>query len=264
MRLPVRIGLVDTEEKVVELLEWDAASYDALPLPHSRWGAGVIDRLALTGDETVVDLGCGTGRDTERLLDRLPHGRVVAVDGSAQMLDQLGARIAARADRVTAVRADLTRPFPAVVHGDAVMSVATFHWIPDHATLFQRIAATLPTGGRLEAEFGGAGNIAGFLDAFRRAGGPPDDDPWDFATPEQTASALSAAGFRDVDVRVVPDPAVLEPGEQLEAFIATVLLPATLRTLQPDDGRTLVRRTAAELPEPVIDYVRVQVSATRA
>lgn len=224
----------------------------------------MIDRLHLTGNETVVDLGCGTGRDTERLLDRLASGRVIAVDGSTQMLDQLRRRVGGRADRVEVIQADLSRPFPPAVRGDAVMSVATFHWIPDHPTLFQRIAAALPPCGRLEAEFGGANNIAGFLAALRRAGGPPDDDPWDFASPAATAAALERAGFVDVDVRVVNDPAVLERGEQLEAFIATVLLGATLRDLPADEGRSLVRRTAAELPDPVIDYVRVQVSASRA
>jgi trans-aconitate 2-methyltransferase len=252
----------------VELLEWDAATYDSLPLPHVRWGAGVIERLGLIGGETVVDLGCGTGRDTERLVDRLPGGRVVAVDASVQMLEQLRARMAGRSDRasaerVTVVQADMSQELPAVVLGDAVMSVATFHWIKDHATLFRRVAGVLPAGGRLEAEFGGAGNIAGFLAAFERAGGPPDEDPWQFAGPADTAEALKAAGFIDIDVRVVTDPAELERGDQLEAFIATVLLGVVLRDLPAAQGRELVRRTARELSEPVIDYVRMQVSAVR-
>jgi trans-aconitate 2-methyltransferase len=247
----------------MDLLEWDAATYDSLPLPHVRWGAGVIERLGLRGDETVVDLGCGTGRDTERLLDELPGGRVVAVDGSVQMLDRLRERLGSRLDRVEVVRADLTQPFPEIVRGNAVMSVATFHWVPDHPSLFRRVAGALPPHGRFEAEFGGQGNIAGFLQAVERAGGPRDDSPWEFASREETTEALLAAGFQDVHVRVVEDRAVLERGPQLEAFIATVLLAATVREMEPDEGRELVRRTAAELPEPVIDYVRMQVSARR-
>ncbi len=201
-------------------------------------------------------MGCGTGRDTALLLDRLPLGHVVAVDGSVRMLEQLRARVADRADRVTVVQADLSRPFPPSVRGDAVMSVATFHWIEDHGALFRRSAAALAPGGRLEAEYGGPGNIAGFLAAVAAA-----DAPWEFAREAATAAALRAAGFTDVDVRVVADPAVLERGPQLEAYVATVLLPATLRDLPAEEGRALVRRTAAELPEPVIDYVRLQVSA---
>src|SRR3954454_12153817 len=203
----------------MELLEWDATTYDSLPLPHVRWGAGVIERLGLQGDETVVDLGCGTGRDTEMLLDRLPTGRVVAFDGSVQMLDRLRERLAGRLDRVEVVRADLTEPFPEAVRGDAVMSVATFHWVPDHASLFRGVAGALPSGGRFEAEFGGEGNIARFLEAVERAGGAKDDSAWGFAGRQETADQLEAAGFREVDVRVVPDPAILERGPQLEAFI---------------------------------------------
>jgi trans-aconitate 2-methyltransferase len=245
------------------LLEWDATTYDSLPLPHVRWGRGVIERLAPASDATVVDLGCGTGRDTERLLDLLPQGRVIAVDGSERMLDRTRERLGDRLDRVTVVQADLATDLPADVHGDAVMSVATFHWIPDHPTLFRRIAAALPSGGRLEAEFGGEGNIAAFGRAVERAGGPADDDPWVFASAEDTIDALGAAGFRDVEVRVVPDPVRLERGDQLEAFIATVLMGATLRDMPQEDGAHLVQRIAAELPEPVIDYVRMQISAVR-
>ncbi|MBA3022008.1 trans-aconitate 2-methyltransferase [Propionicimonas sp.] len=247
----------------MELLEWDAKTYDSLPLPHTRWGAGVIERLGLRGTERIVDLGCGTGRDTQLLLDLVPNGHVVAVDGSQQMLTQLRARLGEQTERVEIVRADLTSPFPPAVRGEAIMSVATFHWVPDHPRLFQRVANALPAGGRFEAEFGGAGNIAAFQAALKRAGGP-SSSPWDFATAAETAQALTDAGFVDVEVRTVTDPAVLERGEQLEAFIATVLLGAVLRDLPPAQGRALVQATAAELEEPVIDYVRVQLSATRA
>jgi trans-aconitate 2-methyltransferase len=248
----------------MDLLEWDATTYDSLPLPHVRWGAGVIERLGLRGNETVVDLGCGTGRDTEVLLDRLPDVRVIAVDGSVQMLDRLRDRLGKNLGRVEVVQADLTQPFPDVVAGNAVMSVATFHWVPDHAALFRRVARALPPNGRFEAEFGGEGNIAGFLRAVERAGGPKDESPWEFANRLETVEQLITAGFKDIEVRVVPDPAVLERGPQLEAFIATVLLGAVLREMDADEGRALVKRTAAQMPEPVVDYVRMQVSATRA
>ena len=65
-------------------------------------------------------------------------------------------------------------------------------------------------------------------------------------------------------MRLVPDPARFEPGEQLEAFIATVLLPAQLREMLSQDRRPFVHEVAKKLPEPVIDYVRLQISARRA
>ena len=61
-------------------LDWDAATYDRMSSPQLDWGLAVLERLELRGDETVLDAGCGTGRVTRALLERLPEGRVVAVD----------------------------------------------------------------------------------------------------------------------------------------------------------------------------------------
>src|SRR3954462_9895602 len=74
--------------------EWDAARYHGLATPHQQWGAQILDRLALRGDETVLDLGCGTGRVTEQLLARLgPQGRAIGVDGSARMVAEAERRL---------------------------------------------------------------------------------------------------------------------------------------------------------------------------
>ena len=64
--------------------DWDARSYDRISNPMASWGVAVLDRLELQGDERVLDAGCGSGRVTEQLLQRLPHGSVVALDGSPQ------------------------------------------------------------------------------------------------------------------------------------------------------------------------------------
>jgi trans-aconitate 2-methyltransferase len=66
--------------------EWDAQTYDEVSDPQFNWGMEVLERLELRGDETVVDAGCGSGRVTEQLLERLPNGRVIAVDGSSAMV----------------------------------------------------------------------------------------------------------------------------------------------------------------------------------
>ncbi|HEU0116887.1 MAG TPA: class I SAM-dependent methyltransferase, partial [Thermomicrobiales bacterium] len=71
--------------------EWDATTYHRVSNPHVAWGARVLQRLPLRGDETVLDAGCGTGRLTEELLERLPRGRVIAVDRSRNMLDRAAA-----------------------------------------------------------------------------------------------------------------------------------------------------------------------------
>ena len=66
--------------------EWDAHSYDSISTPQQQWGAAVVGRLELRGDETVLDAGAGTGRVTDMVLERLPRGRVIAVDPSRSTL----------------------------------------------------------------------------------------------------------------------------------------------------------------------------------
>ena len=247
-----------------QLREWDAASYDALPLPHERWGQRLLATLPLRGDETVLDAGAGTGRDTEALLRRLPDGHVIAVDGSAAMLARLRARLAgAGTDRLTVLRANLTEPLPLATPVDAVFSVATLHWLPDHQQVFGSLGTALRPGGVLHAEWGGAGNCANVETALAEVGLPPLNAACNFATAADTASLLAAAGFADVDVALVPDPAQLEAGPQLEAFLATVVLGSVLEAVPAAERAAAVHRVAARLPESAVDYVRLQAAARR-
>jgi trans-aconitate 2-methyltransferase len=243
--------------------EWDARTYDSLPLPHTNWGRRTLARLDLRGVKSVLDAGCGTGRDTQLLLELAPDARVVAVDGSRAMLEQLRVRLADRSDRVEIVQADLTKPLPLQGHVDAVFSVATFHWISDHDTLFRNLAGVLRPGGQFVADCGGQGNVARIAAAIEDALG---DSPaiWNFAGAEETERRLEDAGFTDIDVALVPDPCRLEPGEQFESYLATLVLGAHLDRLPEPERAEFVRAVVERLPEPVVDYVRLTFRAKRA
>src|SRR5919199_6889159 len=109
--------------------DWDATRYHRVAQPHVAWGANVLDRLCLAANELVLDAGCGSGRVTAQLLERLPRGHVVAADVSPAMLAEARTVLAAWADRVTFVEADLTvidQVLPTPV--DVVFSTAVFHW----------------------------------------------------------------------------------------------------------------------------------------
>ena len=142
--------------------DWDARTYDRVADPMTRWGTAVLDRLPLHGGERVLDAGCGSGRVTEQLLERMgvDGGTVVALDGSPAMVDAARDRLARYGDQVEYVVADLGRPLPIDGPIDAILSTATFHWVPDHDALFANLAAVLRAGGWLVAQCGGVGNIA--------------------------------------------------------------------------------------------------------
>ncbi len=247
--------------------EWDAATYDRVSNPQARWGASVLDRLVLTGGETVLDCGCGTGRVTEMLLARLPHGRVLALDTSRAMLDEAQRRLAGAGDRVAFVEADLLELDRAALEPhapvDAVLSTATFHWVMDHDRLFRNLAAVLRSGGQLVAQCGGEGNIVRLLAAVRSLG-VERAGTWNYASAEATRRRLAAAGFVDVKVWLQPEPTRFEAGEPLVTFLEAVCLSEHVATLGPEGRRPFVEAVAAAMSEPVIDYVRLNLVARRA
>lgn len=244
--------------------DWDAGSYHRVSVPHEEWARSVLDRLSLTGDETVLDAGCGSGRVTGLLIERLPKGRVVAIDGSASMVEKV--RDVLRPGDEALV-SDLTR-LELDDQVDAVFSSAVFHWILDHDLLFRRLAAVLRPGGALAAQCGGAGNIerlrtisdevahsgpfAPYFDGF--------DPPWNYAGAEESEARLEGAGFGRV--RCWLQPWTIEPPEPAE-FLRTVCLGPHVDRL-PDGLRTpFIERVLEAEPEPLrLEYVRLNLEAS--
>jgi trans-aconitate 2-methyltransferase len=226
----------------------------------ARWGASVVDRLPLDGNETVLDAGCGTGRVTAVLAERLPNGRVIALDGSRSMIEQARDRLATFGDRIEYVVADLGSPLPIHRPIDAILSTATFHWVPDHDALFRNLAAVLRPRGRLVAQCGGVGNIASIQAVLATIG-----DGWlgdvHFETPEATARRLEAAGFVDVDCWLSDEPTTFEPGEPFETYLRTVVLGSHVARLPESERAAFVHDVASRLAEPRIDYVRLNIGA---
>jgi trans-aconitate 2-methyltransferase len=245
--------------------DWSAESYHRQSDWQLEMGREVLDRLALRGDETVLDAGCGTGRVTRELLERLPRGRVIAVDASPAMVERARAELGDRAEVLVADLAELELPEPV----DAIVSTAVFHWIPDTARLFGRLHAALVPGGRLEAQSGGDGNISRVRDALalvtarepfaeHLAGWP---GPWTFRSPVSAAAALQEAGFTDIRAWLEARP--VTPDEP-EEYLRTVTLGSHLERLPAEHHDAFVSAVAAELPvPPEMDYVRLNLSARR-
>jgi trans-aconitate 2-methyltransferase len=245
--------------------DWDAGTYHRVSTPQLEWAREVIERLPLDGDETVLDAGCGSGRVTQLLLERLPAGRVVGVDASRSMVEK--AREALGPDVELHV-SDLTElELPEQV--DAVFSNAVFHWVPDHDALFKSMYAALKPGGRMVVQCGGQGNIERFHAVLHEVAKEPPfaehigdwQGPWNFADPASTALRLENAGFEDVDCWLHPAPVV--PDEP-EPFIQTVCLGHHLERLPEELRPLLVKEVAERCGDPLtLDYVRLNIDARR-
>jgi trans-aconitate 2-methyltransferase len=247
--------------------DWDAASYTAVSDPQFQWGREVLERLPLAGDETVLDAGCGSGRVTGLLLDKLPRGRVLAVDAAPSMVEE--ARKALDPARTTLWVTDLVElevPEPV----DAILSTAVFHWITDHDELFRRLYAALKPGGRLVAQCGGAGNVDNLHGKVGElAAEYPEfgkyfegwDGPWNFATPAATAQRLGAAGFTDVDAWL--ERKDVEPPNPRE-FLRVVCLGHHLDRLPEELREPFVDMVRERAGTPLeLDYVRLNIDARK-
>jgi trans-aconitate 2-methyltransferase len=244
--------------------EWDGSSYDRISATMEALGLAVLDRLALDGDERVLDAGCGSGRVTEALIERLPRGRVIAVDQSPSMVAAARERLGPEADLRVADLLELELEEPV----DAVLSTATFHWIADHERLFARLHAALRPGGRLVAQCGGEGNIDVLRGKAREVLAHEPyarhfvgwQSPWNYAGAQETRARLLAAGFSEADCWLTPAPR--EPEEPRE-FLATIVLGPHVQQLPAELREPFMDDVLEALGEPVVvDYVRLNIDAT--
>lgn len=253
--------------------EWDARTYERVSEPQFAWGRAVLERIALRGDETVLDAGCGTGRVTRLLADRVPDGRVIAVDGSSAMVEEATARLADLAPRVTVRRGDLLQ-LAVEEPVDLIVSTATFHWILDHERLFRRLFAALAPGGRLVAQCGGEGNVAATLAAAAEtAAATPYADALEgfhrsfhFAGPDETVVRLTGAGFLDARAWLETAPAFFDGVDAGAEFLATVVLRQHLERLTPELRGPFARDVASRRlvdGRVTIDYVRLNLEGRR-
>jgi trans-aconitate 2-methyltransferase len=244
---------------------WNAKSYDRVGGPMTEMASVVLDRLPLVGSETVMDAGCGTGRVTELLLERLPRGRVTAVDADPEMIRAARENLGDRAD---IRQCDLVE-LPAEEQVDAVFSTATFHWILDHDLLFAKLFSVLRPGGRLVAQCGGRGNISELRSVGDSLASDPSfapyfenwSPPWNYAGSEETAERLGRAGFTDIRTWLEPWPVV--PDDPVE-YLGTVTFGAQVQRLPESLRTTYLAEVIERLDAPVtVGYVRLNIDARR-
>jgi trans-aconitate 2-methyltransferase len=244
--------------------EWDADTYDEVSAPQLEWGMEVLGRLELNGDESAIDAGCGSGKVTEKLLDHLPAGELLAVDGSEAMIAKAKERLGERVRYLVADLSGLQVDHPV----DLIFSTATFHWIADHEHLFEHLHAALKPGGRLVAQCGGQGNVAEHAEVIAKVAVRHEfaahleqmTGIWNFAAPDETEKRLRAAGFTEARCWLQPKP--VTPARPLE-FTSTVTLGPLLAQLPEELRRPFAEAILEESEKPLtLDYVRLNIEAT--
>ncbi len=234
---------------------WDARLYASHSGSQCAWGLELVARLGLRGDEAILDVGCGDGRVTAALAERVPRGTVVGLDSSAEMIALANERFGGAGDRrLRFVHRDV-RMLEENERFDVVFSNAALHWVRDHRPVLARLAGALKPGGRVLLQMGGRGNAAAVVATVNSviAGGWQEyfadfTFPYGFHGPEEYGCWLAAAGLAPQKVELKqrdmrhPSPA------EFAAWIRTTWLPY----LQ----RVAVSRRQAFLDEIVAHYLR--------
>lgn len=243
---------------------WNPASYAANAAFVQDLASGVVDWLAPQPGELILDLGCGDGKLTERLV--AAGATVTGVDASPAMV------AAARARGLQAEEASAeSLPYPDAGF-DAVFSNAALHWVRDHDAMMAEVRRVLRPGGRFVAEMGGHGNIAAIRVALmavlaRHGYAGREDEVNYYPTPEVYARRLVRHGFQVERIALIPRPTPL-PASGMEGWLRT-FRSGVLDGLPPETGAKIVAETTAQLA-PVLkdeegnwsaDYVRLRFIA---
>lgn len=255
-----------TQFQALEISEtkWDPADYDRTARFVSDLGEPVVRLLGPQAGERILDLGCGDGALTKRLVET--GASVVGVDPSAEFVAVTRAK-GIEAQVMQAEELTFREEF------DAVFSNAVLHWVRGQDDMLDGVQRALKPGGRFVAEFGGRGNVervrAAIVTVLARRGiDALRLDPWYFPSDHEYRSRLEAHGFRVADIRLIERPTVLPRG--LGAWLGT-FAQSFLAPLEEDERAEVKEEVERDLAPILknkdgvwsVDYVRLRFFATR-
>ncbi len=256
---------------------WDAEQYARNSAAQFQWAVELIAKLALQGNERILDIGCGDGKVTAELARQAPRGEVVGVDSSQEMISRARTAfpsVPGLSFMVMDARAlSFEQPF------DVIFSNAALHWVKDHRTLLRGVADSLKPGGRILFQMGGRGNgeeIFSVAAQVVRKGAWQGcfrgfEFPWGFYGPEEYIPWLREAGLAPRRVELIPRDMRQKGRDGLLGWVQTTWMPYTERLPESMREKFLTECVDAYLSahpltpqgEAVVKMVRLEVEAAK-
>ena len=215
------------------MAQWNAQDYAQSSSAQAAWAQDLIVKLNLSGNETVLDVGCGDGKVTAEIARRLPDGFVLGIDSSSEMVQFANAENLESAIAnlqfacMDARKIDSSRTF------DVVFSNAVLHWVDDHPAFLRGASQVLRSWGKLVTSCGGKGNAADVVSVFemliQQSTWQPFftnfQFPYFFYSPNEYADWLTESGFQSVRRDLVPKDMIHSGKEGLSGWIRTTWMP---------------------------------------
>jgi len=222
---------------------WSAEQYESSSQNQKKWGADLVAMLNITGNEKVLDIGCGDGRLTALIAEKLPDGLAVGVDSSADMIALSKKNFPKETFRNLSFMTKDARELDFDNEFDIVFSNACLHWVIDHMPVLRGIRQSLKSGGRILVQMGGEGNAAKIIEVVEQLMRSPKWSayfgdfpfPYGFHNPENYRKWLTALDYKIDRVELVPKDMVQENKQGLASWIRTTWLPYTQAV--PEDLR---------------------------
>ncbi|HEX6073490.1 MAG TPA: class I SAM-dependent methyltransferase [Sphingomicrobium sp.] len=237
----------------VSTSKWNAADYATVGAFVAELGAAALDLLDPRPGDRILDVGCGEGTLTRKIVER--GATVLGIDNSPDMIES------ARAKGIDAVLMDAA-DMPFAAEFDAAFSNATLHWVLEKERAARAIFRALKAGGRFAGEMGGEGNLAQLREALDeeliiRGYVPPIGASNWYASPREFVAVYEAAGFRELDARLIERPTPIDHG--VAAWVTTFREGWLDRAQVPEAERAEVAAAVADrLGSNVADYVRLR------
>lgn len=249
-------------------MKWNSQLYDQQHAFVSTYGTEVLAWLDPQPNESILDVGCGTGDLTKQIADHGSH--VIGTDYSADM-------VAAAQKKYPSIdfRQINGEELPFDNEFDAIFSNATFHWIKDQEALIKGLYASLKPNGRLIVEFGGKGNVASMQQAIRQASIAlgledfVDIDFWYFPSITAYSTLLEKHGFEVQEAYLFDRPTTLKGEDGMLKWIEQFGVNAF--TNLTTEQTTQLKKRAVELLRPdryiqeewIADYRRIRIKAIK-
>lgn len=253
---------------------WDATTYTEVSSNvQKEWGKDLLETRKWTGNEIIMDAGAGSGNLTKMLAQRVPNGKIYAVDSDPNMVQQARSNLSSYRN-VQVIQACMDKVnLPTEV--DLIFSNAALHWILDQEKVFSHFQHLLRPNGELLIECGGPGNVDRPLSIIFRM--MKSDlfkehftdwkQSWYFPKPDDTEKLLLKTGFTEIQINLSRRASTFSDRESFALFIRTVIMKPFLGYLPDAKKNQFLNVFLDEIQKEgegwVLDHVRLRIFAKK-